>query len=136
MISFIAVLRVCLLQFSVQEKLEQTLNHLVELVSKAVSQYQPQIIALPECFNFAYCTDTAILKVVAESIIEGATCRTLSQLSKKFGVYIVGGSIIERDGIHLYNTSTVWNANGELIARHRKASETRQKPFINVTKCV
>lgn len=123
MIIFIAVLRVCLLQFSVQEKLEQTLNHLVELVSKAVSQYQPQIMALPECFNFAYNTDMATLKMVAESITEGAICRTLSELSKKFGIFIVGGSIIERDGVNLYNTSTVWNANGELIARHRKASE-------------
>lgn len=113
-------LRVCLLQFAVKENLAETLLHLEELVSNAVTQHQPEIIALPECFSFAYYTDIAVLTAMAESISDGITCRTLSKLSKKFGVYIVGGSIIERHGAHLYNTSTVWNSSGELIARHRK----------------
>lgn len=122
-------LRVCLLQFAVQDNLVKTLIHLEELVEKAVNKHQPQIIALPECFNFAYYTDTSILKLVAETINNGKTCRTLSKLSEKFGVYIVGGSIIERDGVNLYNTSTVWNPNGEMIARHRKASKKyKRKP--------
>lgn len=56
---------------------------------------------------------------------DGATCRTLSKLSEKFGVYIVAGPIIERDGVNLYNTSTVWNPKGELTARHRKVSACR-----------
>lgn len=111
-----------MLQLAVQDELAQTLNHLEELVSKAVSQFQPHVIALPECFNFAYCTDTEILEAVAESINDGKTCRTLSQLSKKFAIYIVGGSIIERKDGNLYNTSTVWNTNGELIASYRKVS--------------
>lgn len=112
----------CLLQIAVQDSLSQTLNHLEELVSKAVAEYQPQIIALPECFNFHYCTDHEILKAAAESISDGATCRTLSKLSKKFNVYILGGSLIESNGNQLYNTSTVWNTNGELIATYRKVS--------------
>lgn len=115
-------MRVCLLQLAVQDNLTQTLNHLEELVSKAVNQYQPQIVALPECFNFNYCTDAAVLEAAAESISDGATCRILSKLSKKFAIHILGGSIIERNGDNLYNTSTVWNTNGELIASYRKAS--------------
>ena len=111
-----------MLQFAVQENLAETLIHLEKLVEKAVNEHHPQIIALPECFIFAYYTDSSILKVVAETINDGKTCHTLSKLSEKFGIYIVGGSIIERDGVNLYNTSTVWNASGELIARHRKAS--------------
>lgn len=119
-IRFILGLRVCLLQFAIKDDLVQTLKHLEDLVSNAVIQYDPEIIALPECFNFAYNTDIAILTTMAESIQDGITCRTLSKLSKQFGIYIVGGSIIERQGAELYNTSTVWNSNGELIARHRK----------------
>lgn len=119
----------CLLQLAVQDELERTLNHLEELVSKAVSQYQPHVIALPECFNFHYCTDMKILEAAAESISDGKTCRKLSQLSKTFSVYIVGGSIIERNDGNLYNTSTVWNTNGELIASYRKVS-VPQKHFI------
>lgn len=96
--------------------------HLKELVEKAVNEYQPQIIALPECFNFSYCTDVTIITAMAETIAEGKTFRTLAELSKKFSVFIVGGTIVERDGDNLYNTSTVWNPNGELVARYRKAS--------------
>lgn len=118
----IAGLRICLLQFASQDDLPKTLIHLEELVERAANEQQPQIIALPECFNFAYCTESSIINAMAETIENGKTCRTLSQLSKKFGVYIVGGTIVERDGDNLYNTSTVWNPSGELIARYRKAS--------------
>lgn len=97
------------------------MSNLEEWVERAVNKYRPQIIALPESFNH---TVPVILKDVAETINEkGKTCHTLSKLSKKFGIYIVGGSIIERDGVNLYNTSTVWNPRGELIACYRKASD-------------
>ncbi|XP_055321228.1 omega-amidase NIT2-like [Sitodiplosis mosellana] len=113
-------LRVCLLQFASQENVAKSIIHLEELVEKAVKEHQPQIIALPECFATEYNTDVPFLESVAETIEDGQICRTFSTLSQKFGVYIVGGSIVERDGDKMYNTSTVWNSNGELIARHRK----------------
>lgn len=114
-------LRVCLLQLENQANFTQTISNLEEWVKRAVNKYRPQIICLPECFNY---TEPMILKDVAETINEkGKTCHTLSKLSEKFGIYIVGGSIIERDGVNLYNTSTVWNQKGELIARYRKASD-------------
>lgn len=129
------MLRVCLLQFASQENLTETLTHLEELVSRAVNEYHPQIIALPECFNFAYCSDCTVLEKHAESI-DGETCRILSKLSKCYNLYIVGGSIIYRDGVQLYNTCTVWNPNGELIARYNKVSEKLFKFIdLNDLKC-
>jgi len=113
-------LRVCLLQFAAQENVAKSMSHLQELVENAVKQHQPHIIALPECFATEYNTELSFVESVAETIKDGQICRTLSALSKKFGVYIVGGSFAERDGDKFYNTSTVWNPNGELIARHRK----------------
>lgn len=56
---------------------------------------------------------------MAETIKDGKTCRALSALAKKFFLYIVG-TIVERDGTNLYNCATVFDPNGELIARHRK----------------
>lgn len=96
------------------------MNHLQELVTKAVAEHQPHVIALPECFNFEYCTEPSIMKAMAETI-DGPTNRRLSELSKKFGIFIVGGSI-ESEGNHLYNTSNVWNPSGELIAKFCKVS--------------
>lgn len=117
-------LRVCLLQFASQDNVAKSLSHLIELVEKSVKEHQPHLIALPECFATDYNCELPFLESVAETIPDGQICRTLSMLSKKFGIYIVSGSIAERDGDKIYNTSTIWNPNGELIARHRKASES------------
>ena len=123
---FFLDLRVCLVQFALQGDIIKTLNHLEEMVTEAVTLHQPHVIALPECFNFEYCADQFKINAMAESISDGATCRRLSELSKKLGIFIVGGSIIERDGNNLYNTSTVWNPSGELIAKFRKVSLTEK----------
>lgn len=112
-------LRVCLVQFASQGEITKTLNHLEEMVAKAVATHYPDVIAFPECFNFEYCTEPSVVKAKAESINDGATNRRLSELSKKYSIFIVGGSI-ERDGDKLYNTANAWGPNGELLARHQK----------------
>lgn len=56
----------------------------------------------------------------AESIPDGISSLTLSKLAIKWKIYIVGGTIPERDGDNIYNTTTVWSPTGELIAKHRK----------------
>lgn len=116
-------LGICLIQLDVKENLTATLNHLSVLIARAMSEHRPRVIALPECFNFAYETKPSVFNKAAESIADGETCRFLSAMAKQYAVYIVGGSIIERDNDKLYNTCTVWNTNGELIARHRKVYE-------------
>lgn len=89
------------------------------MIAKAVVKHQPHVIALPECFNFEYCSDASLVKAVAEPVNDGATSRCMSELSKKFGIFLVGGSI-ERDGTNLYNTANVWSPSGGLVTRHRK----------------
>lgn len=115
-----SALRVCLLQFASQKNISQTLNHLEELVSKAVKKHQPNVIALPECFNFAYCSNPVLIQEAAEPI-DGQTSQTLSRLAKQHGVFIVGGSILREEG-KMYNSILVWNSNGELITRYNKVS--------------
>ena len=58
----------------------------------------------------------------AESVPDGASCSALSQMARDNGVHLVGGSIPEREGETLYNTSTVWTPDGTMIAKHRKVS--------------
>lgn len=99
-----AELRVCLVQFAAKDNLSESLNHLNEMIVKAVNSHRPDIICLPELFNFPYCTDLEVLQAMAETTTDGVTFRQLSLLSKKFSVYIVGG-IVERDGPNLYNTA-------------------------------
>ena len=52
--------------------------------------------------------------------IPGETTDALSKAAKENSVYLIGGSIPERDGDKLYNTCPVFDPNGNLIAKHRK----------------
>ena len=50
----------------------------------------------------------------------GETWRALRDTAKEAGVWLVGGSVPERDGTRIYNTCYVFSPDGEQIARHRK----------------
>lgn len=97
------------------------MDHAVDEIRKAVLKYNPRVIALPECFNAPYGEE--FFDKYAELIPSGPTSQRLSSVAKELGIYLIGGSIPERDATDskvLYNTATVWSPNGELIAKHRK----------------
>lgn len=113
----------CLIQNAVKDSKEETVQNAVDLIKRAVDQYKPRIVALPECFYCPY--DLPMFANVAEYIPDGFTSTAFRKLAKELSIYIVGGSIIEKekgDSSVLYNTCTVWSPNGELIARHRKVN--------------
>ena len=75
------------------------------------------IIILPEIFNSPYSTSSFSKYAEPQG---GYTWTKLSQMARQNHVYLVGGSIPELDGSHIYNTSFIFNPKGEQIARHRK----------------
>lgn len=88
-----------------------------------------KLVVLPECFNSPY--GTKYFDKYAETLLpspptesQSPTFHALSQLAKEANVYLVGGSIPERDTTKeetkLYNTSLTFNPKGELLATHRK----------------
>ncbi|CAK1581296.1 unnamed protein product [Parnassius mnemosyne] len=77
-----------------------------------------QLVALPECFNSPY--GTQFFKEYAEEVPSGSTCHALSKAAAEAGVCVIGGTLPERCGEKLYNTCTVWDNTGKLLARHRK----------------
>ncbi|OJA19743.1 hypothetical protein AZE42_01519 [Rhizopogon vesiculosus] len=111
------------------------LQHAHEMVMKAAksgSGTKPQVIVLPECFNSPYGyvhfptyaenigytpgEEYDIQTSVSESV------KMLSSAAKEAGVWLVGGSIPERDEEtnKVYNTCTVYSPTGALVALHRK----------------
>lgn len=85
------------------------------------------LVVLPECFNSPY--GTKYFDKYAETLLpspptesQSPTFHALSKLAKEANVYLVGGSIPERDDKkkELYNTSLTFAPSGELIATHRK----------------
>jgi len=77
-----------------------------------------KVISLPECFNCPY--GTKYFPEYAEAVPDGETCRSLREVAKSSKVFLIGGSIPERESDKLYNTLTVWSPDGELLQTHRK----------------
>jgi len=88
------------------------------------------MIALPEVFNGPYATSSfeeyaEVVPCVGHTEVLDddlhPSCAMLQQAATEHSVYVVGGSIAEKDQDgKLYNTSTVWSPQGECIAKHRK----------------
>ena len=57
---------------------------------------------------------------VAEPVPDGPTTERVRSLAKSLGVWIVPGSIYERDGDEIYNTSVAISPDGEIVAKYRK----------------
>lgn len=105
----------------------ENVSRAVNLIRGTVTNDKPQIVALPECFNSPY--GTKYFNEYAESVPDGVTCQQLSEIAKEMKVYLVGGTIPERDPSDnkLYNTCTIWSPTGELIGKYRKVSESNLK---------
>ncbi|CAE6457383.1 unnamed protein product [Rhizoctonia solani] len=111
------------------------LAHAKEMVLKAaqpVDGKKTDLIVLPECFNSPY--GHMHFPTYAETIgykpgepydvsaSKSESVKVLSEMAKETGKWLLGGSIPERDESDgkLYNTATVYNPQGELVAIHRK----------------
>ncbi|MBM3699402.1 MAG: carbon-nitrogen hydrolase family protein [Actinobacteria bacterium] len=109
--------KIALLQLKVKENKEENLKNASDMIYDA-ARGNADIIILPEMFNCPY--DNSFFGTYAEKY-PGITAEMLSGLSKKLSVYIVGGSIPEKDDEgRIYNTSFVFDRNGRLAAKHRK----------------
>lgn len=100
---------------------DHNVSNAISKIREAVGKYKPRMVCLPECFNSPY-TEEAFEKY-AEYVPNGYTCQKLAAVAKELNVYILGGSIAERDEIDhktLYNTALVFGPDGQFITKHRK----------------
>lgn len=105
-----------LVQMAVKKNKPANLKRCAELV-RIAAQSGAKLIALPECFNCPY--GTKYFAEYAEPM-PGESTEFLSSLARQYQVWLVGGSMPERDGDKLYNTSAVFGPTGECVAKHRK----------------
>lgn len=113
-----------MIQTDLRDTVKETVENAVNLIRTSVAQYNPRIVALSECFITSY--DPPTFQKVAESIHTGFTCTALRDVAKELKIYVIGG-VIELDEVdanNVYNTAVVWDPNGELVARHRKVSNS------------
>ncbi len=109
-------MKLAVLQMKVKEDKGENLKKLEKLCEEEETR-NSDLVLLPEMFNCPYETDR--FPDYAEEI-PGRSTELLSELAASCGSYVVGGSIPEQADGKVYNTSTVFNPEGELIAKHRK----------------
>jgi len=110
-------LKIAVCQMSVVESKEENLTKAEEMLKRAAEDYNSDVLVLPEMFNCPYSND--FFPAYAEAFPGESTDR-LSSLAKELKVYIIGGSIPEREGDKIYNTSFIFDPEGKLLAKHRK----------------
>jgi predicted amidohydrolase len=97
-----------------------------ELINSAVAADRPRLIALPEiwsCLGGDYPTKLSqgeALPSPGSTEDAGPAFTFLQNIAREHGIYVHGGSIGERVGDRLFNTTLVFDPNGDEIARYRK----------------
>ncbi|MBQ6512622.1 carbon-nitrogen hydrolase family protein [Methanobrevibacter sp.] len=109
--------KLALCQMNVIDSKEKNLKKANSMINNAVGE-NVDFIVLPEMFICPYSNEKFI--EYAEEEKESSTLLKISQLACKNNVYILAGSIPEKDGSKLFNTSYLFDKNGEIIAKHRK----------------
>lgn len=130
-------LSLALIQIKVCASKDETIASAIRLIRDAVHTYRARVVALPEAFCNPYvvarCTE------FSEWIPSGDASVALSNIAKELKIYVVGGTIAERNAIDasiLYNTCTVWAPDGSLIAQHRKVQMKCSHSIINSSKSI
>lgn len=110
-------IKLALCQMNVIDSKEENLKKADSMITDAVSE-NADFIVLPEMFNCPYSNDKFI--EYAEEEKSSPTLLKISELARENNVYILAGSIPEKNENELYNTSYLFDKNGEIIAKHRK----------------
>lgn len=109
-------LKIALCQMNVIDNKEENLKKASSMISEACKN--ADFIVLPEMFNCPYSNDKFIEYGEAEN--DSYTLNQISSLAKYNETYILAGSIPEKENEKLYNTSYLFNKEGDIIAKHRK----------------
>ena len=109
-------IKVGLIQMKVKDKKDDNLHKAAKLID-VICKEDVDMVILPEMFSCPY--NTKNFPIYAEE--EGDySYKLLSEISKRNNIYLIAGSIPEKEGSNIYNTSYVFNRQGEKIAKHRK----------------
>ncbi|MGM9992395.1 MAG: carbon-nitrogen hydrolase family protein [Candidatus Bruticola sp.] len=90
----------------------------LERICRSAASAKAQMITLPEMFCCPY--ETALFSRYAEEE-GGPICNICAEMANTYKLYLSAGSMPEKDyNGHIFNTAYVFNASGEIIAKHRK----------------
>lgn len=107
-------LAVC--QMKVESEKEKNLEKALEMIDEAARKGADMAV-LPEMFICPY--DNSCFPVYGESE-DGEIVKRISRAAKANHIYIIAGSIPEKAGERIHNTSFIFDREGNVIGKHRK----------------
>ena len=112
-------MKVALIQMNSQGDKPRNLEQAKRLIEQAVAEEGPDLVALPEMWTLLS-DDDAEKSAAAEPVPGGEGYGLLQELAARHGIVLHGGSLIERDGERLFNTTVAFDRDGRELARYRK----------------
>jgi omega-amidase len=109
-------LKLAILQLRTELERHETMEKTARMLREAAEQ-GAEMAVLPEMFNCPYAGK--YFRVFA-ALGHEETVKALSDLARENHIWVVGGSVPEREGEKLYNSCFIFDDRGELAARHRK----------------
>lgn len=112
-----AAFKLAVCQLRVSREKGENIKRAAEMIGQAADE-GARVVVLPEMFNCPY--QTKLFPQYAESFKSGETIAMLKEVAREKRIYLVGGSIPEREGDQVYNTSFTFGPEGNLLGRYRK----------------
>lgn len=111
-------LHIALLQLRIEERTSPDSLHRVRSL---LSEFAlgADLVVLPELWRWGY-ANFSLYKERSETL-SGETSVFLSRQARELSSYLVGGTIIERDGDNYFNTALLFGPKGDLIGKYRKS---------------
>jgi nitrilase len=119
-------MRVCVVQMNSGADKAQNIAQASRLVDAATEMDRPGMIALPEMWTClggsrdVKLREAEALPPPGSNASGGAAYEFLRGIARDKKIFVHGGSIAERDGERLFNTTVAFNRAGQEIARYRK----------------
>jgi agmatine deiminase len=113
-------MKIALIQMSMSADKESNVTKAAGRIRDA-SAKGADMVCLPELFTSPYFPqeEKADAERYAESV-PGPTTEALSKAARENNVIVVGGSVFERSGKKLFNTTPVFDAGGRMLGTYRK----------------
>ena len=110
-------IKIAAIQMStVADKMENVRT--VKTYLEKIKDENPDFVILPEMFCCPYQTENFPIHAEKEG---GPVWQQLSGYAKQYGIYLIGGSMPEKDAEgNVYNTSYIFDREGKQIGKHRK----------------
>lgn len=116
-------LKIALCQMNVVDNKDENIKKAVNMIKKAKKK-DVDIAILPEMFNCPYENEKFV--EYAENRQNSPTLKSMANIARNESIFVLTGSIPEKEldentaTENIYNTSFLFNNNGEILGYHRK----------------